>query len=403
MTRLDFDLPNPGRAPSSRDVKPGESSPLLPPASIGILGGGQLGRMSAMAARRLGYRVHTFDPSPDACAAPVADSHTAANYDDTAALLAFAAKCDVVTLEFENIPPAALEKILAAGIAVHPGPGVLGTAQNRRREKEFLGANGFPCAPFRVVESAEALKKAVAELGLPCVLKTADFGYDGKGQIKIRSAEDDLDAVWKTLGASAGVLEGWIHFAMEVSVIVARSTSGETAVFPVCENVHRNHILHLTLTPARISPEVEKRAREVALAVAEKTGVVGLLAVELFVMPDGAVLVNEMAPRPHNSGHHTLDACETSQFEQHIRAVCGLPLGGTAFLRPAAMVNLLGDVWPADGSKPDWTKVLREPAAKLHLYDKGRAAKGRKMGHFTVTADTAEKAVALAESLFDRL
>lgn len=353
-----------------------------------------------MAARALGYRVHTFDPSAEACARGVVDSHTAAGYDDLAALRAFAAKCDRITLEFENIPPAALETILAAGVPVHPSPFVLGTCQNRRREKEFLGANGIPCAPFRVVDSAESLKKAVAELGAPCVLKTADFGYDGKGQVKIPSASTDLDAVWAQLAAPVGVLEAWIPFVMEVSVIVARSASGESAVFPVCENVHVNHILHMTITPARIAPAVEARARELALTVADKLGVIGLVAVELFVLADGSVIVNEMAPRPHNSGHHTLNGCVTSQFEQHIRAVCGLPLGSTEFMKPAVMVNLLGDVWPADGSKPAWDKLLAEPSLKLHLYDKGRAAKGRKMGHFTVVADTVEAAIATAEKNF---
>ena len=380
-----------------------DTASLLPPASIGILGGGQLGRMSAMAARALGYRVHTFDPSSEACAQGVADSHTAAGYDDVAVLRAFAAKCDRITLEFENIPPAALQVVLDAGVAVHPSPFVLGTCQNRRREKEFLGANGIPCAAFRVVDSAEALKKAVGELGAPCVLKTADFGYDGKGQVKIPSAATDLDAVWKQLSAPVGVLEAWVPFVMEVSVIVARSANGESAVYPVCENVHVNHILHMTITPARIAPAVEARARELALLVADKLGVVGLVAVELFILADGTVVVNEMAPRPHNSGHHTLNGCVTSQFEQHIRAVCGLPLGSTDFMKPAVMVNLLGDVWPADGSKPAWDKLLAEPNAKLHLYDKGRAAKGRKMGHFTLVGDSVEATVARAEELFAKL
>ena len=379
------------------------SAPILPPASVGILGGGQLGRMSAIAARRMGYRVHTFDPSAEACARGVADSHTAAGYDNAAALREFAAKCDRITLEFENIPPAALETVAATGVEVHPGPFVLATCQNRRREKEFLGANGIPCAPFRVVTSAAELKKAVAELGAPAVLKTADFGYDGKGQVKIPSASTDLDAVWASLAAPVGVLEAWIPFVMEVSVIVARSANGESSTFPVCENVHRNHILHMTITPARIAPEVERRAREIALTVAEKLGVIGLVAVELFVLADGSVIVNEMAPRPHNSGHHTFDGCVTSQFEQHIRAVCGLPLGSTEFMQPSVMVNLLGDVWPADGSKPDWTLLLREPALKLHLYDKGRAAKGRKMGHFTVVAKSVDEAVTKAEAMFAKI
>lgn len=373
-------------------------TPVLPPATLGILGGGQLGRMSAKAARALGYRVNTFDPSPTACAAGVADRHTAAAYDDLAALRDFAGRCDRVTIEFENVPPAALEAIEAAGVPVHPSPFVLATCQNRRREKEFLGAHGIPCAPFRVVDSADALRRAVAALGAPAVLKTADFGYDGKGQVKITPGADP-DAAWTTLAAPVGVLEAWIPFVMEVSVLVARTASGETAAFPVFENIHARHILHLTVTPARIAPEVEARARALALRVTEALGMVGLLAVELFVLADGTVLVNEMAPRPHNSGHHTLNAAVTSQFEQHIRAVCGLPLGDTAFMKPAAMVNLLGDLWRPDGTPPDWTVALRDPAAKLHLYDKGAAAPGRKMGHLTVVADTVDDAVRRAEAI----
>lgn len=393
-----FRIANPHPKHAIRRTMNTHQAPVLPPATLGILGAGQLGRMSAMAARALGFRVRTFDPSETACAAGIADHHTAAGYDDAEALRRFASACDRVTLEFENIPPAALETILASGVTVNPSPRVLSVCQNRRREKEFLGSQGIPCAPFRVVDSPAALKAAVAELGAPAVLKTADFGYDGKGQVKIPSRDTDLDAVWERLAAPVGVLEAWIPFTLEISVIVARTATGETAVYPACENIHANHILHLTITPARVSAEVEARARALAVRVAEALDVVGLLAVELFVLADGSVLVNEMAPRPHNSGHHTINAAVTSQFEQHVRAVCGLPLGDTRFMKPAVMLNLLGDLWPAGGT-PDWTRVLRDPGAKLHLYDKGRPAPGRKMGHITVVADTVEDALARARAI----
>jgi 5-(carboxyamino)imidazole ribonucleotide synthase len=273
----------------------------------------------------------------------------------------------------------------------------LATCQNRRREKEFLRSSGIPCANFAVVSSLAELQAAVKTVGFPCVLKTADFGYDGKGQVKLPTAEADLAAAWDKIGGAVGVLEAWVPFQMEISVLVARTVDGRTAVYDPAENIHRNHILHLSISPARISEATAAEARALALSIAEKIQLVGLLAVEMFVK-DGRIVVNELAPRPHNSGHQTFDANETSQFEQHIRAVCGLPLGGTKPLAPSAMVNLLGDVW-RNGQEPDWTKVLADPSAKLHLYDKGKAAPGRKMGHITVTAPTLEEAIRRAEAL----
>ncbi len=370
--------------------------PLQPGGTIGILGGGQLGRMSAIAARRLGYKVRTFDPSPGACAAAIADEHVAADWSDTAALTRFAQGCGRVTLEFENIPPATVE-FVAKSVPCHPSASVLATCQNRRREKEFLRASGIPCAGFAVVSSLAELQAAAKAIGFPCVLKTADFGYDGKGQVKLPTAEADLAAAWAKIGGAVGVLEAWVPFQMEISVLVARTVAGRTAVYDPAENIHRNHILHLSLSPARVSEATAAEARALALSIAEKIGLVGLLAVEMFVR-DGRIVVNELAPRPHNSGHQTFDAHETSQFEQHVRAVCGLPLGGTRPLAPSAMVNLLGDVW-RNGQEPDWTKVLADPSAKLHLYDKGKAAPGRKMGHITVTAPTLEEALRRAEAL----
>ncbi|MFM2132211.1 MAG: hypothetical protein RL646_1414 [Verrucomicrobiota bacterium] len=371
-------------------------APLLPGGVIGILGGGQLGRMSALAARRLGYRVRTFDPSPTACAAAVADEHVTAEWGDTAALTRFAQGCGRVTLEFENIPPSTVE-FVARSVPCHPSASVLATCQNRRREKEFLRSAGIPCADFAVVSSLEELRAAAQAVGFPCVLKTADFGYDGKGQVKLPTAAADLADAWSRIGGVMGVLEAWVPFQMEISVLVARTVDGRTAVYDPAENVHRNHILHLSLSPARVAEATAAEARALALSIAAKIGLVGLLAVEMFVK-DGRIIVNELAPRPHNSGHQTFDANETSQFEQHVRAVCGLPLGGTRPLAPSAMVNLLGDLWRG-GVEPDWTKVLADPAAKLHLYDKGKAAPGRKMGHVTVTAADVDAAARRAEAL----
>lgn len=371
--------------------------PPLPEGSwVGILGGGQLGRMSAEAARRLGYRVRTYDPSPDACAAAVADEHVTAAWDDAGALARFAAGCGRITLEFENIPPATVAH-LARSVPCHPSAEVLATCQNRRREKLFLRGAGIPCAPFEVVASRAELPAALGRIGFPAVLKTADFGYDGKGQAKLADAAADLDAAWARMGGAAAVLEGWVPFDLELSVLVARRADGASAAYEPAENLHRDHILHLSLSPARINPDLAVRAKALAVEVAARLGIVGLLGVEMFAVGD-RLLVNELAPRPHNSGHQTLDANVTSQFEQHIRAVCGLPLGDTSSLRPAAMVNLLGDLWK-DGREPDWAPVRRDPAARLHLYGKARAAKGRKMGHVTVTADTVDAAASRAEAI----
>ncbi len=372
------------------------ATPLPPGSWIGILGGGQLGRMSAEAARRLGYRVRTYDPSPGACAAAVADEHVTAAWDDLAALDRFARDCGRITLEFENIPPATVEH-LARSLPCHPSAAALATCQNRRREKLFLRESGIPCAPFEVVASRDELPAALARIGLPAVLKTADFGYDGKGQAKLADAKADLDAAWSRMGGSAAVLEGWVPFDLEISVIVARRADGAAVAYEPAENLHRNHILHLSLSPARISADLAGRAKALALEVAARLGLVGLLGVELFVVGD-RILVNELAPRPHNSGHQTLDAHATSQFEQHIRAVCGLELGDPSLRRPAAMLNLLGDLWKG-GREPDWSLVRREPGAHLHLYGKGRPAPGRKMGHVTLVGDDAGALAARAESL----
>ena len=374
---------------------------INPGKAVGILGGGQLGRMFAQAAQSLGYRVHVYEPGGPCPAGDVADSATYAPYDDLAALSAFARTVDVVTYEFENIPTEPLEAICGL-VPVYPGTFVLRTCQNRWREKAWLRSNGFPHA--RYAEALEGdIAAAVAELGLPCVVKTADFGYDGKGQMKLSQARD-LDQACAIFRGRRCVVEQWIPFDKELSVICARSADGRTLAYPASENLHTNHILDISIVPARIAPEVEAAARALAVRVAETLGVVGLLAVEMFLAPDGSLLVNELAPRPHNSGHWSIDAALTSQFEQHLRAVCGLPLGPVDARSPVVMVNILGDAWKSAGSiAPDWAAILAEPRAKLHLYGKPEARAGRKMGHFTVQGDEVEETLALARVLKSRL
>lgn len=368
---------------------------ILPGGVVGILGGGQLGRMLAIAARRMGYRVHAYEPLPDCPAGQISDLEMNAPYEDSAALEAFARGVDVISFEFENIPRSALD-VVSALKPVRPHGKVLHICQNREREKNFLLSHAIPCAPFRVVDSAESLRQALSEIGTPAVLKTADFGYDGKGQIKI-PAPADAAGLWSRFGAPRGVLEQWIPFRAELSVICARGLDGETRCFPPSENIHKNHILDLSIVPARFEPAILREAERLAAEIALALNVVGLLAVEFFLTNENALLVNELAPRPHNSGHFTFDACVTSQFEQQLRAVCGLPLGSPDLLRPVVMWNLLGDLWK--NGEPDWKKILHHPAAKLHLYGKTEARPGRKMGHICLLADTAPAALTQIESL----
>lgn len=372
---------------------------ILPGKTIGVLGGGQLGRMLAQAATRLGYRVHIFEPQANCPAGAVAHQEVNAAYEDVAALTAFARECEVVTYEFENVPSAPLQAI--EGVTqLHPHWQVLATCQNRSREKNWLKANGFPHARFVEVAAGGDIAAGIRAVGLPCVVKTADFGYDGKGQIKVRS-EADIAAASAAFVKQACVIEQWVKFTCEVSVVMARTAAGEISVFPLSENIHTNHILDFSLVPARVTPAVAAAAEAMAREIAEKIGLVGVMGVELFVTADGKVLVNELAPRTHNSGHYTLDACVTSQFEQQVRAICGLPLGDPRLVTPVVMVNILGDAWA--GGEPRWAELLAEPAAKLHLYGKREARPGRKMGHFTVTARTIEEALVLAKKLKTRL
>ena len=359
-----------------------------PGATIGVLGGGQLGRMFAMAARRLGYRVHTFAPEHDTPTGQIADIEVVASYDDVARVREFASAVDVVTFEFENVPAAAAAAAAEAAI-VRPNGGALEVAQHRIREKRFLASRGLPVAPYAEVRTQADLAAALEHAGRPSVLKTAALGYDGKGQVSIRQATDAADA-WNALGRKECVLESFIDLEREISVIGARGVDGVTSFFDPFDNVHRHHILDVTVAPADIPARVAADAVEITRSVLEGLDYIGILCVEFFVARDGRLLVNEIAPRPHNSGHLTFDACRTSQFEQQVRAICGFPLGATDLLQPAAMVNLLGDLW-TDG-EPDWAAALALPDLKLHLYGKASARPGRKMGHLTVLAPQREQA-----------
>jgi 5-(carboxyamino)imidazole ribonucleotide synthase len=370
------------------------SHAILPGRTVGILGGGQLGRMFAIAARRMGYRVHAFDVTDDCPAGQVADEEVIAPFDDLDAARRFAEGVDVVTFEFENIPAETLAAV-AQLRPVHPSPEVLHICRHRLREKDFLSGHGFPVTAYRPVRGPEELARALAEVGTPAILKTADFGYDGKGQVRLDRPED-VAAAWQGMGRPLGVLEAFVPFVKEVSVVCARTDRGEVVCYPVAENVHRRHILDVTTVPAEVGPATARRAEELARGVAEALGVVGVLAVEMFLLANGELLVNELAPRPHNSGHFSFDACVTSQFEQQLRAVCGLPLGEVGLLRPAAMANLLGDLW--QGGEPDWAAALAVPEVKLHLYGKRAARPGRKMGHLTALAETPRQALELVLS-----
>jgi 5-(carboxyamino)imidazole ribonucleotide synthase len=353
------------------------------------MGGGQLGRMFAIAARRMGYRVHTFSPDEDTPTGQLADREVAARYDDEAAVRDFARGVDVLTFEFENIPAQCIEWA-AEHCVVRPAGRVLHICQHRLREKEFLDRAGLPLAAFKAIASAGELAAAVADTGLPAVLKTASFGYDGKGQRKLEPG-DNLEQAWAPFAGQGAVLEAFVPFECELSVLVARGIDGEVRTFPVGRNDHANHILDVTVIPFGDNA-VEKAARELACAVADALDLVGLLAVEMFLTRDGKLVINELAPRPHNSGHWSFDAAITSQFEQQLRAVCGLALGATDALRPCAMANLLGDLW-AHG-EPDWAAAAAFPEVKIHLYGKASARPGRKMGHLVAFGATGEEAAA---------
>jgi len=372
---------------------------ILPGSTIGVLGSGQLGRMFTIAARRMGYRVHTYSPETDTPTGQVADVEVTAAYDDLDEVSKFASQVDVVTFEFENVP-AATAAAAERCAPVRPSGSILHTTQQRIREKSFLTRAGLPLTPYREVRSLEDLQSAIADLGTPAVLKSASFGYDGKGQFTIKSAEQIAEA-WAAVGRQQAVLEAFIDFACEVAVVAARSIDSEFVHWGVIENQHSRHILDVSMAPAHVPEKTAREAVEIARCVLEKLEVIGVLCVEFFVLREGSLLINELAPRPHNSGHLTIDAHITSQFEQQLRAVCGLPLGSTEMIRPAAMANLLGDLWIPN--EPKWPAALAMPDVKLHLYGKLEPRPGRKMGHLTALKATAgeafESAVKARQSL----
>ncbi|MEX0386903.1 5-(carboxyamino)imidazole ribonucleotide synthase [Spiribacter onubensis] len=374
------------------------SRPILPGATIGILGSGQLGRMLAQAARGMGYRVATLSPGTDTPTGQIADHEVVADYDDLDAIASFARDVDVVTFEFENVASAATD-VAARHAPVRPRGEVLHVTQNRLREKRVLAAAGLPTAPFEAVDEFRGLEAAVARIGTPCILKTAGFGYDGKGQVRI-DAGTELEWAWQAMAGGPAVLEGFVDFEAELSVVAARGLDGELVDFGLIENRHADHILDVSIADMPVGEALEDDARQIAATVMEALDVVGVLCVELFLTRDGKLLVNELAPRPHNSGHLTIEGCPSSQFDQQLRAVCGLPLGDTLRKAPVAMANLLGDLW--EGGEPDWVAALSDPAVNLHLYGKAAARPGRKMGHLTAFGtdrDDAMRRVMVARSV----
>jgi 5-(carboxyamino)imidazole ribonucleotide synthase len=384
-------LPTVAKAPAVKVIQPGQT--------LGILGGGQLGRMTTLAAKAMGYKVVVLSPEgAQAPAAQVADNTLVAPYDDTRALDALAQQADVVTQEFENIPSQALEYLTQNTLVpVYPSPQVLHICQHRLREKQWLLANGCPLVPFYPIPNVQALE-AIPDECLPGVLKTAGFGYDGKGQIRVKT-RFDVVAAFNKLNNQPCVLEGWIDLAAEISVVAARNQHGFKP-FAVTQNYHHNHILSMSVYPAPIDPHLQQLALDLTELVMTQLDVVGLLCVEFFITQQGQLLINELAPRPHNSGHITQNGCQTSQFEQHVRAVCQLPLGQTDYWVPsAAMVNVLGDCWQQE-QPPNWSQLLqRYPNASLHLYGKAEARAGRKMGHINVTGSATQLAKDMATEL----
>ena len=372
---------------------------ILPPSTIGILGGGQLGRMFTVAARTMGYRVVVLEPDATCPTGSIADEHIQASYEDATALEQLADSCAAITTEFENTPASSL-KMLASKKIVSPSGDNVAIAQDRIREKTYLRDNEFPVGNFAIINSANPVDNAVTQIKFPALMKTARFGYDGKGQAKVNSAEE-VKKIYADWGNKDCILEEFLNLKCEVSVVLARSADGEVMPFPVAENQHRNGILDISIVPARIDPGVSAEAMALAMNLATTMNYVGVLAVEFFVLADDTLLINEMAPRPHNSGHYTIDACHTSQFEQQVRALCGLPLGNPSLHTPVVMVNILGDIW-TDG-EPKWNLIFEHPDAKLHLYGKLEARPGRKMGHFTVKGKTVNEALQSALALRNAL
>ena len=365
---------------------------VMPGAMLGLLGGGQLGRMFTKAAQRLGYQVTVLDPAPESPAGRVADHFICADYADHHALLELSTYCEAITTEFENIPAESLKELEETRV-VSPDAHSVSVAQNRISEKKFLVENNFSVVPFAIIDNTDGSVKVPYTDLFPGILKVSQFGYDGKGQRRV-SSEAELEAAIDDLNREICVLERLMPLSCEISVIVARGSDGELTSFPVSENQHVNGILNISIVPARISGELAQQAKDIATKIAEKLNYQGVLCVEFFVLEDGQLLINEVAPRPHNSGHYSIDACFTSQFEQQVRVLCGLPLGNTEMHSAAVMVNLLGDLWQQ--GEPDWGYVLQQSSTKLHLYGKSEARPDRKMGHFTVLAETTDMALSKA-------
>lgn len=373
---------------------------MIPPgATVGVLGGGQLGRMFTLQARTMGYQVVVLDPDPHSPAGAVADRHIRAPYDDEPALAELSATCAAVTTEFENVPAATLER-LARSSLVRPPVEAVAITQDRGAEKTFLQSHGFATAPFHLVRDKAELVAALAAIPRPALLKTSRLGYDGKGQATVENEEDALRA-FERFGSVPCVLESRLDLECELSVIVARGADGDVVTFPVAENRHQDGILETSVVPARVSGALSHQACEIATKVAVAMAYIGVLGVELFVAERGQLLVNEMAPRPHNSGHYTMDACSADQFEQQLRTLCGLPLARPWLLSPVAMVNLLGDLW--SGGEPRWEEALKRPGVRLHLYGKAEPRPGRKMGHLNCLARDPDRALALALETRDAL
>lgn len=369
---------------------------ILPGSTVGVLGGGQLGRLFVTAARTMGYKTVVLDPDKNSPAGLIADQHICAGYEDTAGLQKMAELCDAVTTEFENVPAASLRK-LAESVFVAPSAEAVEIAQHRDREKTYARQAGLETTPYGNILSDSDIPAAVEITGFPAILKSSTLGYDGKGQAIVNSIEE-VKSKFKEYGSVECVLEKMLDLKQEVSVILGRNADADVAVFPVSENVHVNGILHTSTVPANISTDVTEQAQKLAIALANSLNYVGILAVEFFITGDDQLIFNEMAPRPHNSGHYTLDATVTSQYEQQVRSLCGLPVGDAQLTSPVVMVNLLGDLWPID-----WTTLFAAKSLKLHLYGKEEARPGRKMGHYNVLAESTEKAKEIAESVFTKI
>jgi 5-(carboxyamino)imidazole ribonucleotide synthase len=372
---------------------------MLPGATLGVMGGGQLGRMMALAARRMGYRLVVLDPSPRCPTAQVADGFVVGALDDLDSARHLARQVDVITLDTEHVPAELLEE-LEQLVPVRPKASVLRTINDRQIQKQFLDKLGLPQATWAPASTESELAQALNKVGTPAILKVRRAGYDGKGQVRLESLSEANVGLAKLRGAPA-VAEELVRFTREISVILARGVTGEVKIYPIAENVHRRHILHTTRAPAPMTPTAKEKAESIAVAIAEALGHVGVMCVEMFELPDGRLLVNEIAPRTHNSGHYTWGACVTSQFEQHVRAVFGLPLGDPRAMSGAVMVNLIGDLWQK--GPPPWRAVLDRPEARLHLYGKDMPAPGRKMGHVLLLDDDTDRALATAEQLIESL